>query len=181
MLARTFSATLRGVPLWAALDTIAAKTGVRFVYSATQIPVDRRVSLVVDAISVRDAMAIVLGGDATAVMSPSGAIRLEPGSSTGVAERPSVTRTRQEDRIAGHVRDSTDQSPVPAATVLVTNTTVGTTTNDSGAFTLRLPADAKSLTVRRIGFLAKDRARRGGQTRLPIVLAKTCCVSRRRL
>src|SRR5579862_2228257 len=58
-------------------------------------------------------------------------------------------------RLTGHVVDAADKVPVPAAQVTVTGTTIGALTNDSGTFTLRLPDDAKSLTVRRIGYQQK--------------------------
>jgi TonB-dependent starch-binding outer membrane protein SusC len=55
--------------------------------------------------------------------------------------------------LTGRVEDATDHAPIPGAAILVTGTTVGVQSSDSGTFTLHLPADAKSLTVRRIGFL----------------------------
>jgi TonB-dependent starch-binding outer membrane protein SusC len=73
-------------------------------------------------------------------------------------------------KVTGHVVDATDNSPVPDAQVVVTNTNVGTIANDSGRFTLTLPADAKSLTVRRIGFLAKTVPVSAGQTTYSVTM-----------
>ncbi len=78
VLMRTFDARLENVPLWMVLDTISAKTGVRFAFSSTQIPVDRRVTLVGHAITVRDAMATVLGSEAIPVVSETGVILSSP-------------------------------------------------------------------------------------------------------
>ena len=64
-------------------------------------------------------------------------------------------QAQQETRISGRVVDATDNAPIPSAQVIVTGTTVGQTTSDSGRFSLRIPADAKSLTIRRIGYLAQ--------------------------
>ena len=76
VLERTFSADLgmfHGGRRW---NTVAARTGARFVYSPTKIPIDRHVSLSVDRMTVREApMPILLGNDAAAVRSASGAIR----------------------------------------------------------------------------------------------------------
>src|SRR5581483_2119546 len=58
-------------------------------------------------------------------------------------------------RLTGHVVDAADKIPIPAVQVVVTGTTIGAVTNDSGGFSLRLPDDAKSLTVRRIGYQQK--------------------------
>lgn len=75
-------------------------------------------------------------------------------------------------RLAGRVVDAADQQPIPAAAVLVTGTTVGALTNDSGVFTLRVPSDAKSLTVRRIGFLQSTVPISSTQTEITIPLHK---------
>src|SRR5579862_6361999 len=57
----------------------------------------------------------------------------------------------QDVRITGRVVDAAEHQAIPAAAVRVTGATVGANTNDSGAFTFRVPASARSLTVRRIG------------------------------
>ena len=155
VLERTFSADLQDVPLWAALDTVAARTGARFVYSPTKIPIDRHVSLSVDRMTGREAMAILLGNDAAAVPSASGAIRLEPRSDGFEATRPLASHKGQDGRITGRVTDAVDRAPIAAASVVVTGTTVGTSTADMATPALRVPSDGKTLTVRRIGFLEK--------------------------
>ena len=56
-------------------------------------------------------------------------------------------------RLTGHVADTDGGAPIPAATVLVNGTTIGTTTSDSGTFTFRsVPAGAVTFTVRRLGY-----------------------------
>jgi TonB-linked SusC/RagA family outer membrane protein len=55
--------------------------------------------------------------------------------------------------ISGRVVDEANKEPVPAVTVTVTGTTIGALTTDSGRFTFRrVPSDAKTLSVRRIGY-----------------------------
>ena len=66
-----------------------------------------------------------------------------------------TTRAQSQTRVTARVVDANDRNPIPTAQVIVTGTTIGGVTNDSGRFTFTLPADAKSLTVRRIGFLGK--------------------------
>ncbi|MBX5439459.1 MAG: TonB-dependent receptor plug domain-containing protein, partial [Thermoflavifilum sp.] len=53
--------------------------------------------------------------------------------------------------IQGSVKDETGQ-PVIGATILVSGTQQGTTTNDEGHFTLTVPENARQLEVRSIGF-----------------------------
>ena len=74
-------------------------------------------------------------------------------------------------RITGRVVDP-DHAPIPAAQVLVTGTTVGTNTSDSGRFTLQVPADGRSLTIRRIGFLGQTVPITAGQTDYTITLTR---------
>src|SRR6185312_1186729 len=75
-------------------------------------------------------------------------------------------------RITGRVIDEADRSAVPTAQVQVTGTTGGASTTDSGTFVIRLPADAKTLTVRRIGFLGKTVPVSAGQTEYTIPLTR---------
>jgi TonB-linked SusC/RagA family outer membrane protein len=70
------------------------------------------------------------------------------------------------------VTDAADKVPVPAAQVTVTGTTIGALSNDSGVFALRLPSDAKSLTVRRIGYRQTTVPVTAGQTEIAIALDK---------
>jgi len=74
-------------------------------------------------------------------------------------------------RITGRVTDS-DNKPIVSAQVVVTGTSIGAATNDSGTFALRLPSDARSLTVRRIGFIAKTIPLTPGSTVYNVSLAK---------
>jgi TonB-linked SusC/RagA family outer membrane protein len=56
--------------------------------------------------------------------------------------------------VTGRVTDVEDHTPIPAASIQVVGTTLGTTTTDSGTFSLRLPQGAATLNIRRIGFRA---------------------------
>lgn len=52
--------------------------------------------------------------------------------------------------VTGKVTDPSG-APIPGASVQVKNTKVGTTTNDDGAFTLTLPANARTLVISALG------------------------------
>jgi len=60
----------------------------------------------------------------------------------------------QERRIAGRVSGA-DGEPMPGVSVVVEGTTIGTTTDGDGKYTLTVPAGAKSLTFRYIGYTPK--------------------------
>ena len=85
---------------------------------------------------------------------------------------PARAQQQQGTQITGRVVDGAEHEPLAAAAVLVTGTTVGTNTSDSGSFKLRLPADARSLTVRRIGYTAAIVPVVAGKTDYTIALAK---------
>jgi len=74
-------------------------------------------------------------------------------------------------RITGRVTDQ-DNKPIVSAQVVVTGTSIGAATNDSGQFAIRLPSGARTLTVRRIGFVATTVPLTAGQTEYAIQLKK---------
>jgi TonB-linked SusC/RagA family outer membrane protein len=53
--------------------------------------------------------------------------------------------------ISGTVTNSEDGVPIPGATVLVKNTTIGTTTNEDGFYELTVPQEAKTLVFSFVG------------------------------
>jgi TonB-linked SusC/RagA family outer membrane protein len=75
-------------------------------------------------------------------------------------------------QITGRVVETDTRLPIPAVSVLLAGTPVGTQTSDSGTFTLRLPAGATRITLRRIGFQEQTVALTPGQTDYLIVLNK---------
>lgn len=82
-----------------------------------------------------------------------------------------ANRADAQTRITGRVQDA-DNAPIGTAQIQVTGTTVGTNSSDSGTFTLQVPADGKSLTVRRIGFLGQTVTLNAGQTRYTVTLTR---------
>lgn len=58
--------------------------------------------------------------------------------------------------VSGSVVSSEDGEPVIGASVLVTGTTKGTTTDIDGKFSLNVPANAKTLTVSYVGMSTQD-------------------------
>ena len=74
-----------------------------------------------------------------------------PGSKPATSTNP----PEQLKKINGKVSDIAGV-PIPGATIVVTGTTVGTTTDIDGNFTLSIPADAKTLLVSFVGMIAKE-------------------------
>jgi TonB-linked SusC/RagA family outer membrane protein len=84
-------------------------------------------------------------------------LRIRSSIATAVALALAVARSasaQEAQRITGQVIDADTKNPIPAVRVTVTGTTLGALTTDSGRFTIRnVPADAKSIDVRRIGYI----------------------------
>ncbi|WP_341837866.1 TonB-dependent receptor [Chitinophaga pollutisoli] len=59
----------------------------------------------------------------------------------------------QDRQIKGTVTDAANKTPLPGATVAVPGTPAGTTTDNNGQFTLRLPAGAGKITVSMLNYL----------------------------
>ena len=55
--------------------------------------------------------------------------------------------------ISGRITDASDGNPIPAATVFISNTTIGTTTDTEGNYRLRIPGEGSyQLTVSHVGY-----------------------------
>ncbi len=74
--------------------------------------------------------------------------------------------------ITGRVVEADAGKPIPAASIVVSGTTVGSNTTDSGSFALALPPGAKVLTARRIGYLAQTVPLTPGATDYTIPMKK---------
>jgi CarboxypepD_reg-like domain/TonB-dependent Receptor Plug Domain len=102
-------------------------------------------------------------------------LRVRSSILTAVALALAVVRSAsgQTERVTGRTTDADSKEGVPAVQVIVTGTTIGAVTNDSGRFTLRnVPADAKTITVRRIGYRGTIIPIVAGQTEYSIVLTR---------
>jgi len=101
-------------------------------------------------------------------------LRVRSSIATAVALALAIVRSasgQEAQRITGLVTDVDAKFPIPAVRVIVTGTTLGTLTSDSGRFTLRnVPADAKSIEIRRIGYVGATVPLVRGQTEYLVTL-----------
>ncbi|MCY7350179.1 MAG: carboxypeptidase-like regulatory domain-containing protein [Cytophagaceae bacterium] len=82
----------------------------------------------------------------------------------------SLTALLAQDRnLSGRVTDEAGVG-VPGANVRVTGTQIGTSSDGQGAFSLRVPATAKALTVSSVGMITQEVPLSGGRTNLSITL-----------
>ena len=66
-----------------------------------------------------------------------------------------VRAQRQQVAVSGTVISQTDNRPLPGVTVLVEGTTIGTTTDSAGDYTLSVPASAAEISFSFIGYDTK--------------------------
>lgn len=169
VLARRIALDLDGATLKSALAAITNASGLSLAYSRDMVAMDTPVHLQAENITVAAALTDVLfdvGVDV--VFNPDGRAALVPRVTTKTGRH----QQQQGMRISGRVIDTTEHVPISAAAVLVTGTTVGQNTSDSGTFSFILPPDAKTLSVRRIGYLARTIPVVAGQTEYTIALQR---------
>ncbi len=101
-------------------------------------------------------------------------MRIRSSIATAVALALAVVRSasgQEAQRITGQVSDADSKVPIPAVRVTVTGTTLGALTTDSGRFTIRnVPADAKTIEVRRIGYIGATVTLVRGQSEYAVTL-----------
>ncbi len=153
ILDRTFALHLEGVPLREALAAISAKTGARFSYSPSHVAMTRRVSLVADRITVRDALAILLlGTGAEATASATGAIQIEPAMAGDTRLRRGASQPGS-GSVTGRVIDAQAREGIAQATVVVDATGYRAISGKDGAYVLRgVPPGRYTVTTRALGY-----------------------------
>ena len=156
---RTIALSLRQVSLKEALTILATRARIQVAYSVTRVPVDQLVSIEAGAITVRDALAVLLDGTGlTASVSRAGRVVIEPGrvrASQGVAT------------ITGHVTDGALKTPLSEVSVRVEGTALRTTANTDGKYAITGVAPGTyRMTARRVGYqaLTKEITVAGDQT-----------------
>jgi TonB-linked SusC/RagA family outer membrane protein len=154
------------------LTLIEKKTGAKFLYVSKLIP---RQKVTVDVVD--ESVAEVL----SQILSPLG-IRYEADGSHIILWREKKDRQvstelmqvagnhKGELVITGKVTDVADGNPLPGVNILVKGTTVGTTTDDEGNFTLSVPNESSVLIFSFIGFTTQEQPV-GSQTFLDIKLS----------
>ncbi len=141
-----------------ALKEISAQTGIRLTYSRDQVPVEMRVSLTTDNITVGDALALLLRDTRVdVVVSPSGWITLRAGASVGAGAF--VAAPQNTGQITGHVIDGILQSPLAQVSVRIEGLSLSAVSGTDGRYTIAGVAPGMyHVTGRRVGYqsLTKD-------------------------
>ncbi len=153
VLGRRIALRLERVRLEQALDAIAATAHVRITYSRDQVPLDRTVSLVVDNITVGDALAVLLRDTGVDVaVWPSGRVSLKradaPASAGAVAGAQQGTGG-----VTGRVVDGVTRAPLDQVAIRVEGPGLGAVTASDGRYTVRnIPPGTYRVAARRVGY-----------------------------
>jgi TonB-dependent SusC/RagA subfamily outer membrane receptor len=154
---RLVTLRLRDVPLVDALHAIEAQASLRLNYTDRIIPASRHVTIAVERVPARKALASILEGTGVVLQeSASGDLML--------VKEAARQRSAVEPDTAGHaavlvhVVDTTTAQPIKGAVLGVRGTRLAATTNDEGYALLReVPSGIRVLTVRFLGYAPADR------------------------
>lgn len=151
LLQRSVSLDLRDVPLSDALEEIDRQAQLGLAYSPKVVPLTRRVTIQAAKITAGQALERVLEGTgARAVESVDGTVYLTRAAKP--IEESSATPAASLG-IWGQVTDSSGRRPLAGAQVMVQNTSLLATTNDSGFYGIRgVPAGRHTVIARLIGY-----------------------------
>lgn len=150
---RAVTLDLRNVTVREALQEVEHQSGVHLYYSRWAVPVERRVSLRVQAVSAENALRRILTGTGVEVRSRS-PLQI-------VLERPddAVTTSRrvQSGVIRGRVTDAKTGDPIAGVQIVVTGERLGAVSTEDGSYRIAsVPAGTYRLSARRIGYTPAD-------------------------
>jgi TonB-dependent starch-binding outer membrane protein SusC len=151
------SLSLQNAPLQKVFKEIESQSGYQFLYTNRAISKARRVSINIRDASLEDALAMCFKDqqltytiiEKTVVIK----VKKEP-EPKPVASLQSAVMVVPID-ITGRVVDETNK-PVVGASVLVKNTTIGTSTNENGFFSLNVPDANAVLEISFVGYVTRN-------------------------
>ncbi len=153
VLGRKITLHLEHVRLGDALDTIAAHAGIRLAYSQDLVPIERTVSLVIDTITVGDALTLLLRDTGIQpLVIRRGSVTLDrvdvPGTSATHVRARQTTGA-----ISGRITDAALGTPLDQASVRVEGLGLGTVTSNDGRYSVgHVPSGTYRATARRVGY-----------------------------
>jgi len=147
----TVTIALERVSLKNALDEVARRAGVRIAYSRRVVPLERSVSVRLDAVPVRVALDRLLQGTgAMPTVDGTGQILL-------VSDAPDGRARRQTGSIVGTVRDAATNTPLLNARVALVGTRFSVETRADGQYTIAdVPPATYRVRARLVGYVPAE-------------------------
>jgi TonB-linked SusC/RagA family outer membrane protein len=135
-------------PLKEVLKQIELQTVYRFVYSNTEIDVERKVSYKANNKELNEVLAQFLSTEKLDFQIKRNHIIITPAKT----EEP----TKEPRKFTGTVYDSKENFPIPGVNVLVAGLNIGTTTDSIGNFSISIPEGKHALIFSFIGYSSKE-------------------------
>jgi len=133
-------------PVRRVLDKISSLTGVDFSYSEKTVPVNKRISINVEHVTLAEALNQIFAGTGSTWIAMSG-------NRIVIAERKDDEAGSG--NIKGKVLDAESKEPLPGATILVKGTSIGASTDLNGDFVIHgVPSGTQTILVSYIGYIA---------------------------
>ena len=154
------------------IDKIEAMSDYKFIYNTKFVDLNRTISVQLKDASIETVLGTLFNKTSTAyqILRETQIILKEKtsGNKSTHLKAPETAVQKQQTQISGIITDDTDQ-PLPGATIIVKGTSVGTTTDFDGKFTLEIDGDDAILLVSYIGFTTQE-IPVNGQTEINIQL-----------
>ena len=159
----TLSINIKNTTLEKALNEIEQKTNFVFFYNADQIQLDERVSLKADDANIKDVLTRLFQDKKIAFKIVDHRIVLYPKK---IPKGPAIN-SQQSKQVKGKVTNTKGES-IPGVTIRVKGTTIGTTTDLKGNYTLDVPANS-TLVFSFVGMKSQE-IEVSGKTQLDVVM-----------
>ena len=149
--AQTVTKTFRNVPLKTVLEEVERQTGYSFLFENEEVDVNRPVTATFSDATIQTVLDRVL--DKSLRYSVKGGGKL-----VTISRRSQTQTPPQSDKaltLSGTVISSADNQPIVGANIFVEGTTIGTTSDIHGNYTLSVPPATKTVTVSFLGYDTK--------------------------
>ncbi|UOG73302.1 TonB-dependent receptor [Hymenobacter tibetensis] len=165
-LQKRISCELQNQTLRQVLHTISEQAAVPIAFTSDLPLLDEKTSVQASRESVSKVLGRLLGPLGLSYRVVAGQIIVEKPATAPALGKPTGQVVLD---VQGVVRDATTGEPLPGARVQIKNSTVGATTNETGAFTLQVPDEDAILVVNFIGYNPQE-IRVGTQRTITIAL-----------
>ena len=157
--ARRVTLEFNRVPLGTALRLVGQRAEIRLSFSATEVPVDRPVSVSATDITVGGALHELLWGTGLDVrLSPNGLVSIIP-RTPAASKLTSAAKHQLAGTIAGRVTDALTHAPLDQVSVRIEGLGLGGVTTNDGRYTVRdIPPSTYRVTARRVGYAALSKS-----------------------
>ena len=130
------------------LKTVSAQSGFLFIYDSRTVENDRKTAIVKGEYTLREAIRIITRKPNLWIDVSGNHILLRSPEEAGPTESNTEKDNKNQRIISGSLYDSESSEPVAYATVSLLNTSVGTVSNQRGAFRLVIPDSLEQSVIR---------------------------------